>query len=154
MTAEEIRPWVSLFWTALGPTVILPLLAGLLVKGYAWLQAHVLGQQVQNATADAAKMESELQAALGRGFDAAATSIAAHGLTSDAARTAILTAATAYFQQRFPDRTAQIDASTPAAIAPAMAVAETLASRLGNIVAATIQKAEQAPPPAPQGTQP
>lgn len=155
MTPDDIRPWVSLVWAVAEPTIatgLAGLLAALIVKARAWIDTRLLGQKIDNATQDQAKMETELQAALGKGFDAAAQAINTQGLTSDAARVAILTAATTYFQQRFPDRTAQIDAATPPSVSPAAAVAETLAARLGNIVAATAQQA--AAQPATQGNPP
>lgn len=158
MTADDIRPWVSLFWTVAGPTAataLIAVLARLGVRADTWFKTRVLGEQIANATADQAKMETELQVALGKGFEAATAAIKAHGFSSDAARQAIIAAGTSYFQARFPDRAAQITTAANATTAvgpvtpPFDAVAQTLAARLGNILAVTAQQT-----PRPQGNPP
>lgn len=95
--------------------------------------------------------ESDLAIALKAGITKTLPLIAAKGWASPDVRTAVLSEATAYLQQRFPDRAAQIVAAaqpvgpTAPAVPDTVAVKETLAARLPDAVA--IAAASPATPP-------
>lgn len=152
--SPETLATIDLIWSIVKPTAI-TVLTGVIVdlglKARTWAATHIAGMNIANATADHAKMETEIQAAIGVGINASVDAIHRDGLTSKAVRDTVTAIASEYFQQHFPDRAAKIAASATSPVpampqtnlAAAQAVAETIGGRVGQVMAATL------PPPTP-----
>lgn len=124
MTTTEI---VTLLCTVFGAPVATAL------TGALWSLWTKLDKQ---ATAqDRTNMEAEINAAIGAGI-AVMPKVVADGITTPAARADILTAATTYFRQRFPDRALQIASAAnngDRVDDVHAAVQQTIAARLINV---------------------
>lgn len=100
-----------------------------------------------DATAqDKVNAESDIRTVLNAGITQVLPVIEQHGWNSKEAREAILTAASNYMRQRFPDRAAAIIAKG-STVGPETAINQTLAARLPDAVATAA--ASPATPPLP-----
>lgn len=118
--------------TAVASACVVPVAlmgTGALYKAAAWLGYHATAQ-------DRANMEGEITAALNVGIKTGMPILRLRGWNSPEAHAAILSAATAYFQQRFPARCEVITEAAKGddgkAVPPHFAVGETLAGRLAS----------------------
>lgn len=121
-------------------TLLSPLIAAFAVAA---LKALADKLKVQWSIADAAKMESEINAALAVGIVKAGDKIKALGLDHPEAQVEILTEGSRYLKQRFPDRAKQITAA--AGGADRGAVTETLSGRLPAAIADARRAADPTP---------
>lgn len=118
-------------------------IAGIIVAAGVRLRAK---WGVETTAQDKANLEADIAIAMKAGIAQVLPVIEQHGWNSPEAREAIITTATGYLKQRFPDRAKTIAASgTPAVASPDAAIAQTLAARLPE--AAAVAAASPATPP-------
>jgi hypothetical protein len=125
--------------------VVVPIVGGMATVALRKLAAK---WGLEATAQDTANMESDVKAALNVGITKVLPLIEANGWNSPTVREAVLTEATDYLRQRFPDRTAQIVAAAqPGTPSSTTAITDTLAARLPD--AMTVAAASPATPAAP-----
>lgn len=125
----EISNLLGVAITALTPFIVAALVA---VTMKLW---KLLGLKATET--DKANMEQDIAAAIGVGVRVVLPQIMRRGtsaLSDPAMLSAIVKEATAYLQERFPDRAAQIIANAPDQMSEVEAIRQTIGARLPNVI--------------------